>query len=444
MGFHISCTFASEHGGISIPGSVFMASFAYSSNSRRSWYRLSFLSLALVSAGWLAGCKPQQQGGMPPQRTPVVQVQPVAVQPLVMEQSLAGRTAAHMVSEVRPQVGGIVLKRLFTEGQSVKAGQVLYQIDPRSYEASLESAKGQLAQSEAAVQAARPKAERYKNLVQIDAISKQDGDDALATLRQNEASVVSARAAVKAAQINLEYTRVTAPISGRIGTSTYTPGALVTANQTAALTTIQQLDPIYVDVTQTSAQLLALRKQIASGALKAVDGKVPVKILLEDGSLYAQQGTLEFVGTSVDTGTGNVSLRAVVPNPDGLLLPGTYVKAVMPSAVNEKAILVSQSVVTRNTKGEPVVKLVGDDGKVQERLIQTADAIKDQWVVSGGLQTGDKLIVGGGSNLRAGQAVQIAGQKPADGAAEGSPAASPASQGKADVSVKTGAGTQAR
>ena len=424
-----------------------MVSFAHSLHSRRSWYRLSFLSLALASAGWLAGCT-QKQGGMPPQRTPVVQVQPIAVQSLVMEQALVGRTAAHMVSEVRPQVGGIVLKRLFAEGQSVKAGQVLYQIDPRSYEASLESAKGQLAQSEAAVQAAKPKAERYKNLVQIDAISKQDGDDALATLRQNEAAVVTAKAAVKTAQINLDYTRVTAPISGRIGTSTYTPGALVTANQTNALTTIQQLDPIYVDVTQTSAQLLALRKQIASGALKAVDGKVPVKIMLEDGSLYAQQGTLEFVGTSVDTGTGNVSLRAVVPNPDGLLLPGTYVKALMPSAVNEKAILVSQSVVTRNTKGEPVVKLVGEDGKVQERLIQTAEAIKDQWVVTSGLAAGEKLIVGGGSSLQAGQAVQIAGQKPAEGPAEGpaeaapegAPGTAPGPQAKADMA----SGTQLR
>lgn len=391
-----------------------MALSASTFSPQRSWCRLSVVSIALASAGWLSGCQPQQQG-LPPQGEAVVGVQVIQSQSLVMEQSLAGRSAAHMVSEVRPQVGGIILKRLFDEGQQVKAGQVLYQIDPRTYEASLESAKAQLAQAEAAVLAAKPKAERYKNLVGIDAISKQDGDDALATLRQNEAAVVAARAAVKTAQINLDYTKVTAPISGRIGTSTYTPGALVTAGQTAALTTIQQLNPIYVDVTQTSAQLLALRKQIASGALKAVNGKVAVRIILEDGSELADSGTLEFVGTSVDTGTGNVSLRAVVPNPDGLLLPGTYVKAVVPAAVNEQAILVSQSAVTRNTKGEPVVKLVGQDGKVEERRIETGDAIKDQWVVTNGLKAGEQLITSGATKVRGGQQVKTA---PAEQAAQ--------------------------
>lgn len=396
-----------------------MALSASTFSPQRSWCRLSVVSIALASAGWLSGCQPQQQG-LPPQGEAVVGVQVIQAQSLVMEQSLAGRSAAHMVSEVRPQVGGIILKRLFDEGQQVKAGQVLYQIDPRTYEASLESAKAQLAQAEAAVLAAKPKAERYKNLVGIDAISKQDGDDALATLRQNEAAVVAARAAVKTAQINLDYTKVTAPISGRIGTSTYTPGALVTAGQTAALTTIQQLNPIYVDVTQTSAQLLALRKQIASGALKAVNGKVAVRIILEDGSELADSGTLEFVGTSVDTGTGNVSLRAVVPNPDGLLLPGTYVKAVVPAAVNEQAILVSQSAVTRNTKGEPVVKLVGQDGKVEERRIETGDAIKDQWVVTNGLKAGEQLITRGATKVRGGQQVKTAPaeQTPKDEAAQ--------------------------
>ncbi|QIL79702.1 efflux RND transporter periplasmic adaptor subunit [Diaphorobacter sp. HDW4A] len=409
-----------------------MASFACSFSGRRHFSRLSFLSLALIAAGLVAGCGKQPQaaqgpGGPGGAQMAMVSVQPVVAQQLVMEQSLVGRTAAHMVSEVRPQVGGIILKRLFTEGQSVKAGQVLYQIDPRTYEASLDSAKGQLAQAEAAVLAAKPKAERYQNLVKIDAISKQDGDDAIATLRQNEAVVVSVKAAVRAAQINLEFTKVTAPISGRIGTSTFTPGALVTANQTNALSTIQQLDPLYVDVTQTSAQLLALRKQIASGALKEVNGRVPVKIVLEDGSSYAHQGTLEFIGTSVDTGTGNVSLRAMVPNPEGLLLPGTYVKAVMPSAVNDRAILLAQSVVSRNTKGEPVVKLVGESGKVEERLIQTGDAINDQWVVTSGLKEGERVIVGGASTARAGQDAKVV--EPA--AAKASAAQAPASAASA-------------
>jgi multidrug efflux system membrane fusion protein len=324
-----------------------------------------------------------------------------------MEQSLPGRSVAYMVSDVRPQVAGIIQKRLFTEGQEVKAGDVLYQIDPRSYQASYDSAQGELAQAEAAVLSARPKAERYRALVAADAVSKQDGDDAIATLRQDEAAVVAAKASLQSAKINLDYTRVTAPISGRIGTSTYTPGALVTASQDTALTTIQQLDPIYVDLTQTSAQLLALRKQLDSGALKAVDGKAEVKIVLEDGSTYTRTGTLEFVGTSVDTGTGNVSLRAVVPNPDRLLLPGSYVRALLPMAINDSAILVPQGAVTRNTKGEATVKLVGDDGKVVERVVQVGDAIKDQWVVTSGLKAGEKLIVDGGSKVSAGQAVKV-------------------------------------
>lgn len=317
-----------------------------------------------------------------------------------------------MVSEVRPQVGGIIQKRLFTEGEDVKAGEVLYQIDPASYQATYDSAKGTLAQAEAAVFSAKPKAERYRELIAIDAVSKQDGDDAEAALRQYEAAVVTARASVQTAKINLDYTRIKAPISGRIGTSAYTPGALVTTNQDAPLATIQQLDPIYVDVAQTSAQLLALRKQLDSGALKAVDGRVKVKIIMEDGSTYDREGSLAFVGTSVSTSTGNVTLRAIVPNPKGLLLPGTYVRAVLPMAINDSAILVAQSAVTRNTKGEATVKLVGDDGKVVERVIEVGDATGDQWIVTGGLKAGEKLIVEGGSKVSAGQTVKIAEAKP--------------------------------
>lgn len=338
---------------------------------------------------------------------PVVTVRAVTTQPLALEQSLPGRTVAYMISDVRPQVGGIIQKRLFTEGQEVKAGQVLYQIDPASYQAAYDNARAALAQAEAAVLSAKPRAERYRELQQIDAVSKQDAQDAEATLRQNEAAVLAARATLQSARINLDYTRIEAPISGRIGTSTFTPGALVTASQTTALATIQQLDPIYVDVTQTSTQLLALRKRIASGALKAVDGQVKVRIELEDGSTYAQEGTLEFVGTSVATDTGNVTLRAVVPNPDGLLLPGTYVRAVLPMAINESAILVPQSVLTRNTRGEALVKLVGEDGKVVERVVQTGAALGDQWVVTSGLQSGERLVIEGGSRAAAGQTVTV-------------------------------------
>lgn len=367
---------------------------------RTARYSLLACVLALV----LSACQDETPAPLPVSE---VGVQRVTTQRLAMEQYLPGRTVAYMESDVRPQVGGIIQKRLFTEGQEVKEGQVLYQIDPKTYQASHDSAKADLVQAEAVVMAAKPKAERYRKLVAIDAVSKQDSDDALATLRQNEAAVVSAKAALQTAKINLDYTKVTAPISGRIGTSTYTPGALVTASQETALTTIQQLDPIYVDVTQTSAQMLALRKQIDSGALKAVNGKAEVKIQLEDGSLYDRTGTLEFVGTSVNTSTGSVTLRAVVPNPDFLLLPGTYVRAVLPMAINDTAILVSQSAVTRNIKGEAVVKLVGDDNKIIERVVQTGNAIKDQWVVTSGLQAGERLVVDGGSKVMAGQEVAV-------------------------------------
>ncbi|MCC4594583.1 efflux RND transporter periplasmic adaptor subunit [Xanthomonas campestris pv. phormiicola] len=359
--------------------------------------------LAMAIAAAVAACS-SEQPPQPPQAQ--VGVQTVKAQRLALEQTLSGRTVAYMTSEVRPQVAGIIQKRLFTEGQDVKAGQVLYQIDPASYQASYDSAKGDLAEAEAAVLSSKPEAERYANLLKVDAVSKQDADDAIATLRQNEAAVAAARASLQSAKINLDYTRIKAPIAGRIGTSTYTPGALVTSEQDTALTTINQLDPIYVDVTQTSAQLLALRKQLDSGVLKAVDGKAVVKIVLEDGSTYTHTGTLEFVGTLVDTGTGTVTLRAVVPNPERLLLPGSYVRALLPMAINDSAILVPQGAVTRNTKGEATVKLVGNDAKVVERVVQVGDAIKDQWVVTSGLKPGEKLIVDGGSKVSAGQAVK--------------------------------------
>ncbi|MDQ1120982.1 multidrug efflux system membrane fusion protein [Pseudoxanthomonas sp. SORGH_AS 997] len=359
------------------------------------------LPVALVMA--LGACS---KPGAPPSREASVGVQTVTTQPLTMDQTLPGRTVAYMTSDVRPQVGGILQKRLFTEGQEVQAGQVLYQIDPASYQAAFDNANGELAQAEAAVLSAKPKAQRYQNLVKLDAVSKQDGDDALATLRQDEAAVVAAKAALQTARINLDYTRITAPISGRISASAYTPGALVTANQDSALTTIQQLDPIYVDVTQTSAQLLALRKQLDAGLLKSVDGKAQVKVLMEDGSTYGRTGTLEFVGTSVDTGTGNVSLRAVIPNPDRLLLPGMYVRAVLPMAIDSQGILVPQSAVTRDTKGQATVKLVGSDGKVEQRVIQTGEARKDQWIVTGGLKAGEQLIVDGASKVSAGDTVK--------------------------------------
>jgi membrane fusion protein, multidrug efflux system len=368
--------------------------------------RLTPLLLAAALAAGLAACA--RPGGPPGQMDTTVEVQKITTQKMAVDQTLAGRTTAYMSAEVRPQVGGILRKRLFTEGQDVKAGQVLYQIDPATYQAAYDSAKADLAQAEAAVLSAKPKAQRYENLVKLDAVSQQEGDDATATLRQNQAAVLAAKAALLTAKINLDFTRITAPIGGRIGTSTYTPGALISAGQETALATIQQLDPIYIDMTQTSAQLLALRKQLDSGALTSVNGKAQVRVVLEDGSLFDQTGTLEFIGTSVDPGNGNVGLRAVVPNPKGVLMPGMYVRAVLPMAINTQAILIPQSAVSRNTKGEAMVKLVASDGKVEERVIQTGDAIKDQWVVTSGLKAGEQLIVSGASKASAGQTVKIA------------------------------------
>ncbi|WRL52529.1 efflux RND transporter periplasmic adaptor subunit [Luteimonas sp. R10] len=352
----------------------------------------------------------------PEQPPPEVGVYTVAAQRLSVDQTLSGRTVAHMTSEVRPQVGGILRKRLFTEGQTVEAGQVLYEIDPAPYQAAFEAARGDLAQAEAAVLSAKPKAERYKALVALDAISRQEGDDAVATLRQGEAAVLAARAALQTARINLGYTRITAPIAGRIGTSSYTPGALVSAGQADVLATIQQLDPIYVDVTQSSAQLLQLRRRLDAGQLKAVDGKAEVRVALEDGSVHAHAGTLEVVDARVDEATGTVRLRAVVPNPDHLLLPGMYVRAVLAMAIDEQAILVPQQAVTRDAKGQAQALVVDADGKVEQRRLRTGDAVGDRWVVNEGLAAGDRLIVEGGQRVRPGmdvQAVDVAVDAPA-------------------------------
>ncbi|MBD7924560.1 efflux RND transporter periplasmic adaptor subunit [Xanthomonas bonasiae] len=359
--------------------------------------------LAAAIAATVAACSSKQPPQMPQAQ---VGVQTVKAQRLALDQTLSGRTVAYMTSDVRPQVGGILRKRLFTEGQDVKAGQVLYEIDPASYQAAYDTAKGDLAQAEAAVLSARPKAQRYQTLVALDAVSKQDGDDAVATLRSNEAAVVAAKASLQTARINLDYTRITAPIDGRIGTSSYTPGALVSAGQSDVLATINQLDPMYVDVTQSSAQLLQLRRQLDAGQLKAVDGKAEVKLQLEDGSTYARSGTLEVVDAAVDTATGTVKLRAVVPNPDRLLLPGMYVKAVLSMAVDEQAILVAQQAISRNSKGEAVALVVGSDNKVAQRVLTTGDAIGDKWVVRDGLKAGDKVIVQGLQKVAVGDQVK--------------------------------------
>ncbi|HDS1227572.1 multidrug efflux RND transporter periplasmic adaptor subunit SmeA [Stenotrophomonas maltophilia] len=337
---------------------------------------------------------------------PEVGVIIASAQPLALQQTLPGRAVPFEISEVRPQIGGLIRQRLFTEGQQVKAGQLLYQVDPAPYQAAFDTARGQLAQAEATVLSAQPKAERTRALVSMDAASKQDADDATSALKQAQANVIAARAALQAARINLDYTRVTAPIDGRIGTSSVTAGALVAAGQDTALTTIQRLDPVYLDVTQSSTQMLALRKQLDAGLVKAIDGKAQVKVLLEDGSTYAHEGTLEFVGSAVDPGTGNVKLRAVIPNPDGLLLPGMYLKAVLPMATDARALLVPQKAVVRNERGEPLLRLLDAKDHVVERRVSTGQVVGNQWQITSGLKAGERVIVSNGSAVSLGQQVK--------------------------------------
>lgn len=364
-----------------------------------------------VTAGMLMlfGCGEQPASGGSPQIKPPPEVGVVYInpEPVTLTMELSGRTSPHLLAEVRPQVGGIIRKRLFAEGSDVKEGQVLYQIDPATYQAAYDSARAALARAEANVIPARLREKRFRELVAINAVSRQDYDDADAALKQAEADVASARAAVETARINLAYTSVRAPISGRIGRSAVTPGALVTANQTLPLATIQQLDPVYVDVTRSSADLLRLRRDIANGKIRGPEtGRAKVKLLLEDGTPYPLEGTMEFSEVTVDQGTGTVTLRAIFPNPSQLLLPGMFVRAIVQEGIDEQAILVPQRGVARNPKGEAVVMVVGAGEKVEPRVIKVSRTIGDNWLVSEGLQTGDRVILEGIQRARPGTPVK--------------------------------------
>jgi membrane fusion protein, multidrug efflux system len=308
---------------------------------------------------------------------------------------------------VRPQVGGIIQKRDFTEGADVKAGDVLYQIDPATYQAAYDSAKAQLARAEANISTTRVRAERYKELVEIKAVSRQEFDDAVAALKQAEADIEAGKAAVETARINLAYTRVTAPITGRIGKSSVTVGALVMANQAVPLATVQQIDPVYVDVTQSSAVLLQLQRAMASGALKRDSAnRARVNLILEDGTAYPQVGTLQFQDVTVDPSTGSFILRAIFPNPKKVLLPGMFVRAVLEEGVSEKALLIPQQGVSRDPKGNPVALIVDAENKVQQRLLTVVRTIGDKWLVSAGLAPGDRVIVEGMQKVRPGSSVK--------------------------------------
>lgn len=374
--------------------------------------------LFLGTIGLLAaGCA---RHAAPPPPKPAVTVVDLHARPVSLTTELPGRVSAYRIAEVRPQVNGVILKRLFNEGDLVAAGQQLYQIDPAPYQAALASARATLAHARASVTAARLTAERYRTLSEAHAVSRQDYDNAVATLGQDEADVASGEAAVRAAEINLAYTKVYSPISGRTGRSSVTEGALVTANQATNLLTVTQLDPVYVDLTQPSTTLVRLKRELAAGQIRRVDGnQAPAKLLLEDGSPYESPGTLQFSEVTVDQGTGSVTLRALFPNSAGLLLPGMFVRATIEEGVRDGAILAPQQGITHAPDGSATALVVGADGKVEKRSVELDRALGDEWVVSKGLASGDRLIIAGLQKVKPGMAVAARLQVRAhEGAAE--------------------------
>lgn len=375
---------------------------------KTSFFRPLFAwMLAAGSAFVLAGCS-EPAAETPPPPAPEVAVHAVTASPVSLTAELPGRTSAYLVSEVRPQVTGILQARLFEEGSDVQAGDVLYEIDPATYQASAHSAKAALAKAQANLKVVNARAARYSELVKIDAVSKQAHDEAVAELQQARADVEAAKAALEMAEINLGYTQVKAPISGRIGRSAVTPGALLNANQPEPLARIQQLDPIYVDVTQSSLELLRLRKALASGQLVSSDqARANVQLKLEDGTLYEHSGELQFSDVSVDPGTGMVTLRAVFPNPDFKLLPGMYVRAVLEEGVQQQGILAPQKGVTRNARGEATALVVNAEGVVEPRVLRVSRTVGDQWLVEDGLEVGDRVIVEGVQKVQPGMAVRV-------------------------------------
>ena len=366
-----------------------------------------FLSLTAIVL--LAACSGEEAGapGGAASAAPAVTVLTVQAERVTRMTELPGRTAAFLIAEVRPQVTGIVQQRDFKEGSAVQADQVLYRIDPAPYRAAHDSAKAGLARAEAILYAARLTADRYTELVKTNAVSKQANDEAVAALRLAQADVAAAQAALVKAKIDLDFTEVKSPIAGHIGRSTVTRGALVTANQAAALATVQQLDPIYVDLTQSSAELLRLRRELTSGRLQqTTDATVPLKLVLEDGGEYAAEGKLAFTEVSVDETTGSVTLRAVFPNPDGELLPGMYVRARLAQGIQDNAILVPHAAVSRDPLGNAVVMVIGAGDKVEARVVQTPQSLGDKWVVTGGLAAGERIIVEGLQRARPGMQEQ--------------------------------------
>ena len=352
--------------------------------------------LLILAVLALSACQQDEQKSTANRQRPPAEVGVVTLQaknvPLTSE--LPGRVVATRMAEVRPQVSGIVQQRLFDEGSQVEAGQQLYQIDAARYQAALTTAKASLTRAQASFDTANTQYQRYQALIKDNAVSQLDFDNAKSAYLQSKAEVAVAEAAVQTAEIDLAYTHVLAPISGRIGKSNVTEGALVTAGQQSALATIHQLDPIYVDLAQPARELLNLRRQIAAGTLKR-DALGQVKLLMEDGSRYKHAGSLQFSEMSVNASTGSVTVRALVPNPESLLMPGLFVRAVLEEGFRENAVLVPQRGVTRNRQGEATALVVNQDNVVEARALTTGRSVGNQWLVEGGLQTGDRVIIEG-------------------------------------------------
>lgn len=377
--------------------------------------RIRGLGVAALGALLLGACgdKPGAPAGPGPSGPVEVGVVQLAAAPVTLAKELPGRTSAYRVAEVRARVNGIVLKRLFTEGSDVKEGQVLFQIDPQPYQAALDSAKATLARAEANLEQNRLLAERSTELLAARAISKQEYENAIAAQKVSLADVAAAKAAVQTAQINLGYTRVTAPVSGRIGRAEVTEGAYVQQGQATLMAIVQQLDPLYMDVSESSAEVLRLRRELESGRLQRADAtRAKVKLLLEDGTEYPEPGTLQFSDVTVDPSTGSITLRALVPNPQQRLLPGMFIRARLEEGVDPDALLVPQSAVTRDAKGQATALVVGAENKVEPRTLVAERSVGDKWLVTEGLAAGDRVIVEGLQKVRPGsevRAVPVAG-----------------------------------
>ncbi len=397
----------------------------------RALPRFLLAVVGVVACGWMTGCdrKPEGPpgGGMGfggPMEVGVVTITPA---PITLSQDLPGRISALRMAEVRARVNGIVLKRHFNEGSDVTEGQLLYTIDPAPYQAALDSAQATLARAEANQTMSKLKEERSRQLLSTKAISKQEYDDALAAQLGADADVLAGKAAVQTAQINLDYTKVTSPVAGRIGISQVTEGAYVQSVAATLLATVQQLDRVYVDVNQASSELLRLKRELASGRLKADEaGKARVKLLLEDGTTYAEPGTLEMSDVTVNAMTNSVMLRATFPNPRRELLPGMFVRAQLEEGTTPNAIQVPQLAVTRNSKGEPTSLIVGANNMVELRVLQTPRAVGNQWLVTDGLKAGDKVIINNLQKIRPGAPVTIAHPAPTEAANPPPPAGAPA------------------